>query len=483
MILKNGKRIDGCTDTLPIGTLQPFLGLTPPLGYLVCQGQAVSKSAYPELYLICGDQFGQSTETHFYLPDLRGKTLAGYDENDSAMNLIGKLLGQKIHTHSSAAHTHSIDGHTHTSAAHTHSIDGHTHTSAAHTHDVAGHTHTSAAHSHSSAAHSHSTGNHTLTVAEMPSHTHTQNSHRHWAYKSWGFNTGSGAYNYVMGTIDDGFSGSGNYTDYTTATNQNTGGGGAHSHGNTGSTTPGNTGSTTPGATGSTSLTTKSTTPGATGSTSLTTKSTTPNATGSTSLTTNSTTPDATGSNTNFQPTFTVNWIIKAAMLIPQYFLVENTLTSVNTANALSAAQGKILNDKINSLVVGDSISTSTNKTYSCDYINKLNTYSTTEQRVGTFINGKPIYRMVYTGDIANGVKLFSNIDDIVRLDGYGYLGKTSGDTLKVILNGIASNSPNVLFSCFYAIDNTLEFYAVYGGEMTTAYNCKVILEYTKTTD
>ena len=55
MILKNGKRIDGCSDTVPVGTLNPFLGLTPPAGYLICQGQLVSKQLYPELYTICGN--------------------------------------------------------------------------------------------------------------------------------------------------------------------------------------------------------------------------------------------------------------------------------------------------------------------------------------------------------------------------------------------------------------------------------------------
>jgi hypothetical protein len=43
-----------------------------------------------------------------------------------------------------------------------------------------------------------------------------------------------------------------------------------------------------------------------------------------------------------------LNWIVKAVMLIPDYFVVENTLTSSSTSNALSAAQGKILNNKFN---------------------------------------------------------------------------------------------------------------------------------------
>ena len=306
MILQNGKRIDGCTDTVPVGTLQPFLGLVPPKGYLACQGQMVSKITYSELYEICGDTFGVSTETHFYLPDLRGKTLAGYDADDNAMNTIGKLLGQKTHTHTSAAHTHSVAGHTHTSAAHTHS--------------VAGHTHTSAAHSHTSAAHSHSTGNHTLTVTEIPAHQHY--------VQTFPYQGSDGTYYCISPSpgyqVDPGTHWRGGFADYT-------GGSGAHNHGNTGSTTPGNTGSTTPGATGSTSLTTNSTTPGATGST---------------SLTTNSTSPDDTGSNTNYQPTITVNWIVKAIMLIPNYIIVEDVLTSNSATDALSARQGKLLNEK-----------------------------------------------------------------------------------------------------------------------------------------
>lgn len=38
---------------------------------------------------------------------------------------------------------------------------------------------------------------------------------------------------------------------------------------------------------------------------------------------------------------------------------------------------------------------TSNENGYTQDYINKLQTYSTTEQRVGTWIDGKPLYRKV----------------------------------------------------------------------------------------
>ena len=74
---------------------------------------------------------------------------------------------------------------------------------------------------------------HTLTVAEMPSHTHTQNAHSHSTrYK--GFDLSSDKEGYMVlrrNDTDDGYDGTD--TDgavSTTATNQNTGGGGAHNN-------------------------------------------------------------------------------------------------------------------------------------------------------------------------------------------------------------------------------------------------------------
>lgn len=74
---------------------------------------------------------------------------------------------------------------------------------------------------------------HTLTIAEMPSHTHTQNAHHHAT---------DGHVNYNTGYTADSAKGSGyrwgtskvSNTKDATATNKNTGGGGSHSHGFTG---------------------------------------------------------------------------------------------------------------------------------------------------------------------------------------------------------------------------------------------------------
>lgn len=61
--------------------------------------------------------------------------------------------------------------------------------------------------------------------------------------------------------------------------------------------------------------------------------------------------------------------------------------------------------------------SASQNNTYSCNYINNMNTYSTTETVVGTWADGKPIYRKTYNFTATSSTNTFSlslsNIDNI----------------------------------------------------------------------
>lgn len=109
MIIKNGKRMDGCSDTVPIGSIYPYLGTTPPFGYLILDGSMVSKSIYPELYSICGTIYGAETLETFKLPDLRGVTVAGYKENDLVFGTLGGLAGSLTHQHSTSEHTLTVD--------------------------------------------------------------------------------------------------------------------------------------------------------------------------------------------------------------------------------------------------------------------------------------------------------------------------------------------------------------------------------------
>jgi microcystin-dependent protein len=72
------------------GELKPFAGTTAPAGYLLCFGQAISRTAYAGLFAVLSTQYGVGDgSTTFNLPDLRGRVAAGKDDmGGSAANRI-----------------------------------------------------------------------------------------------------------------------------------------------------------------------------------------------------------------------------------------------------------------------------------------------------------------------------------------------------------------------------------------------------------
>lgn len=66
--------------------------------------------------------------------------------------------------------------------------------------------------------------------------------------------------------------------------------------------------------------------------------------------------------------------------------------------------------------------SDSTTNSYSCNYVNKLNTYSTTEHRIGTWINGKPLYRKTYVETLTQSAQNVHNdipLNNLKKIEGY----------------------------------------------------------------
>lgn len=116
------------------GTVTNFAGSTAPEGWLLCYGQAVSRTTYADLLAVIGTTYGAGDgTTTFNLPDLRGRIIAGLDLmggvaaarlNTTTMtsNGIGGTGGAQTHTLTSAqmpAHTHS--GGTDGAGSHSHS--------------------------------------------------------------------------------------------------------------------------------------------------------------------------------------------------------------------------------------------------------------------------------------------------------------------------------------------------------------------------
>lgn len=86
-------------DSLPIGSIMQYPGSTLPKGWLLCNGQAVSRTKYSVLFEKIGTTYGTGDgSTTFNIPDLRGKVAVGKDDNDTDFDTLGETGGEKEHT-------------------------------------------------------------------------------------------------------------------------------------------------------------------------------------------------------------------------------------------------------------------------------------------------------------------------------------------------------------------------------------------------
>lgn len=80
--LKTAVAIDAVNayNGVPPGSILPFGGANVPIGFLLCDGTAVSRSAYSKLFTAIGTAWGEGDGfSSFNLPDLRGMFLRGVD--------------------------------------------------------------------------------------------------------------------------------------------------------------------------------------------------------------------------------------------------------------------------------------------------------------------------------------------------------------------------------------------------------------------
>jgi microcystin-dependent protein len=124
------KYVDDNAVATPVGAVMDYAGSSAPSGWLLCYGQAVSRTTYADLFAAIGTTYGVGDgSTTFNVPDLRGRVTAGKDDmggtganrltSGSAAALDGTTLGaaggdeeHQLTESELAAHNHGPGDHT-----------------------------------------------------------------------------------------------------------------------------------------------------------------------------------------------------------------------------------------------------------------------------------------------------------------------------------------------------------------------------------
>lgn len=89
----------------PVGSIQAYGGTTAPSGWLLCQGQAVSRTEYAELFKAIGTAFGTGDgSTTFNVPDLRETVPVGSGTRESGVTehdvyTVGEFKDDQLQDH------------------------------------------------------------------------------------------------------------------------------------------------------------------------------------------------------------------------------------------------------------------------------------------------------------------------------------------------------------------------------------------------
>lgn len=105
----------------PVGALSLYAGSSTavPTGYLLCQGQSLLRTEWPDLFAVIGTTYGAADATTFSLPNLTDRVPLGAGSAGRGRGAVGGAESVTLTTAQIPAHTHGSTG------AHTHTVPSH----------------------------------------------------------------------------------------------------------------------------------------------------------------------------------------------------------------------------------------------------------------------------------------------------------------------------------------------------------------------
>ncbi len=101
---------------IPVGSIVACALLSDPIGWFICDGRAVSRQYYPDLFAAIGETYGAGDGVlTFNIPDYRGAFLRGAGTHGTNTDYSGSTDRNTPQTHAMQTHSHSITdpGHHH----------------------------------------------------------------------------------------------------------------------------------------------------------------------------------------------------------------------------------------------------------------------------------------------------------------------------------------------------------------------------------
>lgn len=127
-----------------------------------------------------------------------------------------------------------------------------------------------------------------------------------------------------------------------------------------------------------------------------------------------------------------------------------------------------------------DTYSSSNTDTYSCNQVNKLNSYSTTEQRIGTWIDGKSLYRKTFDVDLGTATYYELNVSDL-KIENVMFDTSHSYFIQDIYRLQFGFYAGATDWARMYSYTNAIVLQ--FGNSYTSKKTAVVTIEYTKTTD